>query len=72
VCLSHTQTHHARTQWQGTLSQRFEALIKDFLRPFAMRKQIDKGFLEFQQPEIRQVFLDPYIAEKSRKVCHSI
>eukprot|EP00802_Teleaulax_amphioxeia_P007990 Tamp_07998.p1 GENE.Tamp_07998~~Tamp_07998.p1 ORF type:complete len:512 (-),score=114.06 Tamp_07998:861-2288(-) len=57
---------------QGTLSQRFEALIKDFLRPFAMRKQIDKGFLEFQQPEIRQVFLDPYIAEKSRKVCHSI
>ena len=52
---------------QGSLSQRFEALIKDFLRPFAMRKQIDKGFLEFQLLEIQEVFREPYVAEKTRK-----
>jgi hypothetical protein len=52
---------------QGSLSQRFEALIKDFLRPFAMRKQMDKGFLEFQMQEIQEIFQEVYVAEKTRK-----
>ena len=32
-----------------------------------MRKQIDKGFLEFQLLEIQEVFREPYVAEKTRK-----
>ena len=53
---------------QGTLSNRFEGLIKDFLRPFAMRKQVEKGYLEFRTEEVQQVCADAFIAEKSRKV----
>jgi hypothetical protein len=53
---------------QGTVSSRFEALIRDYLRPFAMRKQVDKGFLEFRLPEVYEVCSEEFIVEKGRKV----
>ena len=52
---------------QGSVSVRFEGLVKDFLQPFAMRKVVDKGFLEFTCEEVQKTCEEPVIADKARR-----
>lgn len=60
------RTGYARLQ--GTLSHRFEMLIAEHLRPYAMRRQADKSFLEFRNPNVQNMLLEPNAREKLRKV----
>ena len=45
-----------------------ETLIKDMLKPLAMRKQTDRSFLDFRSPPIREV--QPPCSEDSEPLRH--
>ena len=58
----------AHLKLQGTLSRRFETLVKEYIRPFAMRKQTDKNFLDFRQPVVLEYLCEPNVFTKLQRV----
>ena len=52
----------------GTISQRFEALIHDFLKAHAMKKQTDRYFLDFRSSAVQNILRDPPTDYKLRRV----
>jgi len=58
----------AALKLNGTVSSRFENLLKDFLKPFGMRKQTEKAFLEFRSEPIRGLLYRQNIHTNLRKI----
>ena len=52
----------------GTPAQRFEALLRRFLRPGAMRKTGDKNLAEFRSPAVQAVLREPTMAARLRRI----
>jgi hypothetical protein len=52
----------------GTRSGCFEIIIKEYIKPFAMRKQTDKSFLDFRLPAITGYFEQKVTASRMRRL----
>jgi hypothetical protein len=51
----------------GPPAQRFEALLRRFLRPGAMRRTGDKGLAEFRSPAVQGVLREPAMAARLQR-----
>eukprot|EP00960_Hanusia_phi_P074599 768272-Hanusia_phi.AAC.18 len=58
----------ASLKLNGTVSSRFENLLKDFLKPFAMRKQTEKAFLELRSEAVKGVLYRSNVHSNLRKI----
>ncbi len=58
----------AHLKLQGSLSDRFETLVKEYLRPFAMRKTTDKNLIEFRHASVQEYFKDEVVQGRARRV----
>jgi len=57
----------ANLRLTGPLSSRVEALIKDFLRPLALRKQADRGLLDFRNHAVQEFLREPTLEARLRR-----
>lgn len=63
-----TLIRSAHVKLQGPISVRFESLIKEYLRPFAMRKQTDKSFMDFRSVQVQDYLKEKDVSFKMRRV----
>lgn len=59
---------HLKMQGSGTLSQRFEALMKDHIRSLAMKKQVKRDYLDFRNKDVQACLLEPVREQRLRKI----
>eukprot|EP00290_Baffinella_frigidus_P051542 CAMPEP_0180388142 /NCGR_PEP_ID=MMETSP0989-20121125/30653_1 /TAXON_ID=697907 /ORGANISM="non described non described, Strain CCMP2293" /LENGTH=398 /DNA_ID=CAMNT_0022389129 /DNA_START=36 /DNA_END=1232 /DNA_ORIENTATION=+ len=66
--LVETLVRIAQLRLQGSLSHKVETLIKDMLKPLAMRKQTDRSFLDYRSGPAREVWAEEAVQRSSRKI----
>ena len=52
----------------GTLAQRFDTMLRRYLRPGAMRKTGDKSLAEFRSPAVQAALREPAMAARLRRI----